>query len=101
MNSKAVGLPLSYRLAVVSRCLAALLGGYLLAAMASVCLGLLLPLPRVEAVLTGMMSAFLFYLAAFIWAFAARSATRAWLGILLPGLALAAINGVTYWMNHS
>ncbi|MEE1923245.1 DUF3649 domain-containing protein [Pseudomonas sp. 148P] len=101
MKSKAAGLPLSYRLAVTSRCLAALLGGYLLASMASVCLSQSLPLPRPEAVLTGMMSSFLFYLGAFIWAFAARSAGRAWAGILLPALVLAAINGLMYWMGQA
>ncbi|MDU9389845.1 DUF3649 domain-containing protein [Pseudomonas japonica] len=100
MKSKAAGLNLSYRLAVASRCLAALLGGYLLASMASVCLSLWLPLSRPEAVLSGMMSAFLFYLGAFLWAFAARTAARAWLGILLPAAVLAVINGLTYWMNQ-
>ncbi|MDR0277215.1 MAG: DUF3649 domain-containing protein [Paucimonas sp.] len=98
MKRTADGLPLSYRLAVASRCLAALIGGYLLASMASVCLSQSLPLSRVESVLTGMMSSFLFYIGAFIWAFAARSAGRAWAGIMLPALVLAAINGVMYWM---
>ncbi|OLS64905.1 DUF3649 domain-containing protein [Pseudomonas putida] len=98
MKSKAAGLPLSYRLAVTSRCLAALLGGYLLAAMAGMLLAQWLPLPRAEAVQLGMMSSFLFYLGAFIWAFATHSAWRAWAGILLPSLVLGVINGVTYWM---
>ena len=38
MTRKTAGLPLSYRLAVTSRSLAALLGGYLLASLASVCI---------------------------------------------------------------
>jgi len=101
MKSKAAGLPLSYRLAVTSRCLAALLGGYVLAAMVGVLLSQWLPLSRAEAVQIGMMSSFLFYLGAFIWAFATHSAWRAWLGILLPSLALAAINGLTYWMSKA
>jgi ABC-type multidrug transport system fused ATPase/permease subunit len=98
MKSKAASLPLTYRLAVTSRCLAALLGGYLLAAMVGVLLSQWLPLPKAEAVQIGMMSSFLFYLGAFIWAFATHSAWRAWLGILVPGGVLAAINGLTYWM---
>lgn len=98
MKSKAAGLPLSYRLAVTSRCLAALLGGYLLAAMVGVLLSQWLPLPKAEAVQIGMMSSFLFYLGAFIWAFATHSAWRAWLGILVPSGVLAAINGLMYWM---
>lgn len=99
MKSKAAGLPIAYRLAVTSRSLAALLGGYLLASMAGVFLTQWLPLPRVEAVLSGMMLSFLFYLGAMVWSFAARSAWRAWLGILLPSAVLATINGVTYWMT--
>lgn len=99
MKSKAAGLPFSYRLAVTSRSLAALLGGYLLAAMASVCITLLLPMPRADAVVTGMMLSFLFYLVAILWCFACRSAWHAWLGVLLPGAALAAINGLAYWMQ--
>ncbi|MGE8407199.1 MAG: DUF3649 domain-containing protein [Pseudomonas sp.] len=101
MKSKAAGLPVSYRLAVTSRCLAALLGGYLLAAMASVSLSLLLPLPRGEAVISGMMLSFLFYLGAFIWVFAARNAWMAWFGVLAPSAALAIINGLTWWVGHS
>ncbi|PWB35300.1 DUF3649 domain-containing protein [Pseudomonas sp. SDI] len=99
MKSKAAGLPLRYRLAVTSRCLAALLGGYLLAAMASVCMGLVLPMPKAEAVITGMMLSFLFYLVAILWSFACRSAAQAWLGILLPSAALALLNGLVYWMK--
>lgn len=99
MKSKAAGLPLSYRLAVTSRSLAALLGGYLLASMASVCITLLAPMTQVDATMTGMMLSFVFYLIAFIGCFACRSAWRAWLGVLLPSLALGLINVLAYWMN--
>jgi len=99
MRSKAAGLPLSYRLAVASRCLAALLGGYLLASMASVCIALLAPLPRVDATLIGLLLSFVFYLLAFIGCFACRSAWRAWLGVLLPSLLMAMTSGIAYWMK--
>lgn len=100
MKSKAAGLPLSYRLAVASRCLAAVLGGYLLASMASISIALLAPMPRVDATLTGLLLSFVFYLLAFIWCFACRSAWRAWLGVLLPSLLLGMINGLAYWMKN-
>ncbi|CAM3857866.1 hypothetical protein CCOS865_00965 [Pseudomonas reidholzensis] len=100
MKSKAAGLPLSYRLAVTSRSLAALLGGYLLASMASISLALLLPLSKVDATLIGTLLSFVFYLLAFIGCFACRSAWRAWLGVLLPSLLLGMINGVAYWMKN-
>ncbi|WP_025131665.1 DUF3649 domain-containing protein [Pseudomonas sp. PH1b] len=98
MKSKVGGVPASYRLAVASRVCAAVLGGYLLAALSSVCLTLLLPLPRADAVISGMMTSFLFYLVAVLWCFACRSAWQAWLGLLLPGLLLAAVAAGAYWM---
>ena len=100
MTRKTAGLSLSYRLAVASRSLAALLGGYLLASMASVCIALVVPLPTVDATLTGLLSSFVFYLLAFIWCFACRSAWRAWLGVLVPTLLLGMISGVAYWMKN-
>ncbi|MEN4827407.1 DUF3649 domain-containing protein [Pseudomonas sp. P39-UII1] len=100
MKRTAAGLPLSYRLAVISRSLAALLGGYLLASMVSICVALLAPMPQVDATLTGLLLSFVFYLLAFIWCFACRSAWRAWLGVLLPSLVLAMVNGLAYWMKN-
>ena len=44
MKSK-TSLPVSYRLAVTSRVLAAVVGGYLMASLASICLALWIPLP--------------------------------------------------------
>ena len=99
MKSKATGVPLSYRLAVASRCLAALLGGYLLASMASVSIALLAPLPRVDATLIGLLLSFVFYLLAFVGCFACRSAWRAGLGVLLPSLLMAMASGIAYWMK--
>ena len=101
MPRKTAGLPLSYRLGVASRSLAALLGGYLLASMASVCIALLAPLPKVDATLIGLLLAVVFYLLAFIWCFACRSAFRAWLGVLAPSLLLSVISGVAYWMKNA
>ncbi|MGY3023852.1 putative iron-regulated membrane protein [Pseudomonas lurida] len=79
MKSK-TSLPVSYRLAVTSRVLAAVVGGYLMASLASICLALWLPTSRADAVITGMMSSFVFYLLAVLWCFACRSAARAWFG---------------------
>ncbi|WP_312934108.1 DUF3649 domain-containing protein [Pseudomonas sp.] len=99
MKPKALGLPVQYRLAVASRCLAALLGGYWLASMTSVLMALLAPLRQVDAALLGMMLSFVVYLLAFIWCFACRSARRAWVGVLAPGALLGLINALAYWMH--
>lgn len=87
----------SYRLAVASRIVAALAGGYLLASLANVALTLLLPVARAEAVVSGMMLSFLILLVAILWCFACRSATRAWLGLLGWAALLAALDAGLYW----
>jgi hypothetical protein len=74
--------------ALMSRIMAALFGGYALAALASVA-ALALPLDKPQAVLTGMQASFLVYAAAVVWVFAARSALRAWGGLLLVAMPLA------------
>lgn len=94
-------LPVSYRLAVTSRVLAAVLGGYIITALSSVCLTLWVPMARAEAVVTGMMSSFVVYLLALIWCFACRTAWRAWLGLIVPSLLLAVVAGVAYWVGRS
>ena len=100
MKSKA-SLPLSYRLGVTSRLLAAVVGGYGLASLASVCLSFWLPLSRADAVVSGMLSSFVFYLLAVIWCFACRTAARAWFGVLVPCAILATLAGLAYWMGRS
>jgi hypothetical protein len=73
-------------------------GGYVLASLASVCLTLWLPISRADAVVSGMLSSFVFYLLAVIWCFACRSAARAWFGVLVPCAILATLAGLAYWM---
>ena len=93
MRAKLATLPLSYRLAVTSRVLAAVFGGYLVAALASVTLTIWLPLSRAEAVVAGMTVSFLVYLVAVLWFFACRTACSACVGLLVPSVILATISG--------
>jgi hypothetical protein len=72
---------------LVSRIVAAVLGGYALAALTTVA-ALALPISRPQAVLTGMLASFAVYAAAVVWVFAVRSARRAWAGLLVAALAL-------------
>lgn len=78
---------------MASRAVAALLGGYALANTLSIALVAALPLARADAVLVALQGSFLVYAAATLWAFAARSVRRVWLGLgvatLLSGLAAA------------
>lgn len=73
--------------ALLSRSVAALFGGYALAALTSVA-ALALPMDAVDAVLTGMQASFLVYAGAVVWVFAARSARRAWLGLAVAAVPL-------------
>lgn len=74
-----------------SRTAAAALGGYALANAVAALGAVVLPLTRAEAVTWTTMAAFLIYLVAIVWAFAARSASRAWLGLGAPALACVAV----------
>lgn len=80
------------RLAIASRAAAAVLGGYVLATVSAVSLSLLVPLPKVHAVLSGLLLSFIAYTAAILWAFSTRSAGRAWIGVLAPTIVCAAVN---------
>ncbi|KAA0578477.1 DUF3649 domain-containing protein [Azospirillum sp. B21] len=74
---------------VASRIVAALFGGYALAALGSVA-ALALPMSKPQAVLTGMLASFAIYAGAVVWVFAARNALRAWAGLLVAAVPLAA-----------
>jgi len=77
-------------LSVLSRLLAAVLGGYLLASALAVFLAAVLPAAHAEAVLAGMQWSFALHALAAVWAFAPVSPGKVWLGIALPTLLLAA-----------
>ena len=88
-----------YRLAIVSRSAAAVVGGYALAAGLAAALSLALAqcMPRVEGVLIATMLAWVAYVGAAGWAFYARTAWGAWGGTLLPALALGACAMAPQW----
>lgn len=63
---------------VLSRVLAAILGGYVFSYACTAVLARLLPLAPVDALIVATLPAFIFYTLAALWAFAARDAWRAW-----------------------
>jgi hypothetical protein len=71
-------------LGVLSRSLAAIFGGYALAATCSMFFAVAMPAERSQAVLTGMLVGIVLCACAALWAFATRTALRAWIGIALP-----------------
>lgn len=88
---------LARRLSIASRTVAAVFGGYAMAALVASAFARWLPIARVEAVITGMLSSFAVYATVVILAFAMRSATRVWLWLAAFGLPLA---GALAWSMH-
>lgn len=71
-------------IAILSRVVAAVLGGYGFATVMSIWLARTLPVRPASALVTALLASFLLFAIAAIWAFAARTATRAWVGLVLP-----------------
>ena len=80
-----------YRLGVASRSVAAIVGGYVLAALVTMLLSVSLPMARSEAVMTATLLSFAIYTCVVMWVFATRSALRAWLGLAIPAAVIATI----------
>lgn len=74
-----------YRLAVTSRIIAALVGGYLVAYASTALLTVVLPMSRINRVVTASLLSFVVWAVMAIWVFAARSAWRGWWTVLASG----------------
>lgn len=79
----------STRRAVASRVLAAVIGGYAVAYLATAFLTVHLPLARADRVTFASLGCFAVYTAAILYAFGVRSAWRAWLVLASLTLLLA------------
>ncbi len=77
---------------LIARIAAGLFGGYAIAALVSIT-ALTLPISRSEAIFAGTTISFAAYAVAVIWVFAARSARRAWIGLLVVALPLIFVWG--------
>ncbi|WP_353190188.1 DUF3649 domain-containing protein [Pandoraea pnomenusa] len=86
--------------ALIARIVAAIGGGYAVAALASVAV-LALPMDKSQAIITGQLASFAVYAGAVVWVFAVRSARRAWAGLLVAAapLALAAWAVSSGWLT--
>ena len=70
-------------LGVLSRSIAAIVGGYVLSNLLATLTSYLLPMPTVDSVLLSLQLSFLFYAIVIIWVFSAKTAGKAWLGLLI------------------
>lgn len=89
---------ITYKIKVVLRFLAAIVGGYAFTSSFISLLALVLPLSKLDAVLISTTISILVYTCVFIWAFTVKSLTRIWITILLTSgittLALALVKGL-------
>lgn len=79
------------------RSLAAILGGYLVAALLSVAMAAALPIPTAEAVIWGMLASIPAWCVLWMASFAVRSAGRAWAVLLLSTLLLGGLYAFMRW----
>lgn len=80
-----------YRWQIVSRILAATVGGYAVANISAILLSFILPMSRSEAVMTSLLLSFAIYTLAILWVFAVKSVLKAWLGLVIPSVLLGAL----------
>lgn len=78
-------------LAVLSRTVAAIVGGYAIASLSSVLLSLALPASRPEAVQAGLLLTIPVWVAVWIWAFSARRVVAVWRGIAGAAVVMGAL----------
>lgn len=69
-------------LLLLSRAVAAILGGYALTSAATILLAAILPMPRPEAVLASTLLSFAFYTGVIVWVYAEHDIWRVWWGLL-------------------
>lgn len=84
---------LRYRIAVASRSLAAVAGGYLLANLFVLAFRRVVPMEARDASQLALMLSFIVFALVSVGVFAARDSYRAWAGVLIP----VALCGALVW----
>lgn len=82
----------AYRWSVLSRCVAAAAGGYAIVTLLHLAMTVVLPWDVHKSMLFISQTGYLYYTGIIIWCFAARTARRAWLGLVLVALPLLLID---------
>ena len=70
-------------LSVLSRTIAAIIGGYVFSNLLAVLTSYLLPMQTADSVLLSLQLSFLFYSIVIIFVFSTKTAGKAWLGLLI------------------
>ena len=70
-------------LSMLSRTIAAIVGGYVFSNLLAVLTSYLLPMQTADSVLLSLQLSFLFYSIVIIWVFSTKTAGKAWLGLFI------------------
>jgi len=81
----------SYRWQIALRVIVAIVGGYALANIVTILLSYVLPMPKSDAVMTGILLSFAIYAGAIMWVFTVRSVRKACAGLIVSSLILGVI----------
>ena len=68
---------------MLSRTIAAIVGGYVFSNLLAVLTSYLLPMQTADSVLLSLQLSFLFYSIVIIWVFSTKTAGKAWLGLFI------------------
>ena len=79
---------------IISRVVAAAVGGYALSSLVAIGFSIVLPMARSEAVHVGTMASFVMYVSVILWVFSTASAGRAWAGLFLCAVLLGTLIAV-------
>jgi Protein of unknown function (DUF3649) len=90
----------AYRWSVLSRCIAAAVGGYAIVTLLHLAMTVVLPWENYKAMLFSSQTGYLWYTGIIIWCFAARTAGRAWAGLAVVALPLLLIDA-WYLINRA
>ena len=82
----------TYRWSVVSRIIAAALGGYVIVSLLHMAFIAVLPSELHKSLLFASQTGYLYWTGLIIWCFATASATRAWVGLAVLAVPLVAID---------
>ena len=84
----------AYRWSVLSRVIAAAVGGYAIVTLLQLAATIVLPFDTHHSLLFFSQTGYLYYTGIILWCFATRTAKRAWIGLACLALPLALIDAV-------
>ena len=91
MNKQIINYAHKESITVLSRLIAAIIGGYILSNLLSVSLSYMLPGSPADGVMTGMVVSFAVYAAVVVWVYSVKSLLQVWQNLLITSAVCAII----------